>query len=136
MSLGVPSWATCGYCRWVRRVLIAEDEPEIRFLYSRWLGRAGYETIEVDAGDLAVSACEAESFDVVLLDVMMPGLDGYTACEQIRSSGSYVPIVMMSALTRPKDIERGLAAGASMYVEKAVSEEELLGVLQQALSLS
>ena len=70
----------------------------------------------------------------ILLDVMMPGLDGYTACEQIRASGSHVPIVMMSALTRPKDVERGLAAGASMYVEKAVSEEELLGVLEQALS--
>lgn len=116
------------------KVLIAEDEVEIRFLYTRWLGRAGYETVEVDRGDEVLASFMADDFDMVILDVMMPGMGGYDVCALIRESGTKIPIVMMSALTRPKDVQRGMDAGASLYVNKASSEERLLSIVKSALN--
>ena len=92
------------------RVLVAEDEKDIQFLYTAWLRREGYEVTTADNGLEAISAFEASGFDIVILDVMMPEVDGLEVCRHIRAGDPHVPILMVSALARPDDVERGLQA--------------------------
>ena len=108
------------------RVLIAEDEKDIQFLYSAWLRREGYEVTTADNGLQAISAFEDSGFDIVILDVMMPEVDGLEVCRHIRACDPHVPILMVSALARPDDVERGLEAGASLYVDKPVTPKEVI----------
>lgn len=108
------------------RVLVAEDEKDIQFLYTAWLRREGYDVTTADNGLEAISAFEADRFDIVVLDVMMPEVDGLAVCRHIRALEPDVPILMVSALARPDDIERGLEAGASLYVDKPVTPKEVL----------
>ncbi len=110
----------------VPRVLVAEDEKDIQFLYTAWLRREGYEVVTADNGLQAISAFEASGFDIVILDVMMPEVDGLEVCKHIRACDPHVPILMVSALARPDDVERGLEAGASLYVDKPVTPKEVI----------
>lgn len=111
----------------MRRVLVAEDEKDIQFLYTAWLSRAGYEVTTADNGLEAISAFEATpDFDIVILDVMMPVMDGLDVCKHIRACDPHVPILMVSALARPDDVERGLQAGASLYVDKPITPREVI----------
>ncbi len=107
------------------RVLVAEDEKDIQFLYTAWLRREGYEVTTADNGLEAISAFESSRFDIVILDVMMPEVDGLEVCRHIRAGDPHVPILMVSALARPDDVERGLQAGASLYVDKPVTPKEV-----------
>lgn len=107
------------------RVLVAEDEKDIQFLYRAWLRRDGYEVVTADDGAEAVEAYDSQPFDAVMLDVKMPRMDGVEACRRIRMKHADVPILMVSVLTRPDDVARGLAAGASSYVNKPVTPREV-----------
>lgn len=108
------------------KVLVAEDEKDIQFLYTAWLRREGYEVTTADNGLEAIRAFESNSFDIVILDVMMPEVDGLEVCKHIRSVEPQLPILMVSALARPDDVERGLQAGASLYVDKPVTPREVI----------
>jgi DNA-binding response OmpR family regulator len=110
----------------VPKVLVAEDEKDIQFLYTAWLRREGYEVTTADNGLEAIRAFESNSFDIVILDVMMPEVDGLEVCKHIRSVEPQLPILMVSALARPDDVERGLQAGASLYVDKPVTPREVI----------
>jgi DNA-binding response OmpR family regulator len=110
----------------VPRVLVAEDEKDIQFLYTAWLRREGYDVTTADNGLEAITAFEASGFDIVILDVMMPEVDGLEVCRHIRAGDPHVPILMVSALARPDDVERGLQAGASLYVDKPVTPREVI----------
>ncbi|MEZ5227530.1 MAG: response regulator, partial [Acidimicrobiales bacterium] len=72
--------------------------------------------------------------DMVLLDVMMPRMDGYEVCEKLRAGGCTAPIVMVSALSSPADVARGEAAGATAYVEKVASKDNLLTLVARMLA--
>lgn len=101
------------------KVLVAEDEVDIQFLYEAWFTREGFDVTIAPDGEAALSAVESEDFDCIVLDVMMPRMDGLEVCRRIRSAGhSHVPIVMVSALARPEDIAAGMEAGADAYVDK------------------
>lgn len=107
------------------RVLVAEDQKDIQFLYRAWLQREGYDVVTADDGAEAVEAYESQPFDAVMLDVKMPHMDGIEACRRIRMKHPDVPILMVSVLARPGDVARGLAAGASSYVNKPVTPREV-----------
>jgi two-component system cell cycle response regulator len=114
------------------RLLIADDEPMILSMVSAMLDRDGrFEIATVSTGQEAFDACEALPPEVLLLDGMMPGLDGFTVCEMLKSSPrtSGIKVVMMTALTHERFVERGSAAGADYYLPKPFTIPTLIGVI-------
>jgi two-component system OmpR family response regulator len=101
-----------------RRVLVADDEPAMRLLCRVNLPLAGFEVVEAVDGESALAQLRGERFDLALLDVMMPGVNGFGVAERLRDDGVDVPIVFLSARADGDDIRRGLALGAIDYVTK------------------
>jgi len=111
----------------MKKILVAEDEDVIRDFVVINLKRAGYEVIDVASGEAALEAYTGQGdFDVVLLDVMMPGIDGFEVCKEIRKQSGSVGIIMLSAKTQEMDKVSGLMLGADDYVAKPFSPTELL----------
>ena len=107
-------------------IFVVEDDPIIRTTMEYALRRAGFEAQGCADGAEAVAMAETLRPDLVLLDLMLPGLDGYQVAERLRSSGGDVPIIMVTALDQERDKVRGLDAGADDYITKPFSMEELL----------
>ncbi len=107
-----------------RHILIAEDEANLRELLRLSLGQR-YDVVGVEDGLAAVKAFEARPFDMVILDVMMPRLDGFAACTEIRRQ-SEVPIIMLTSLSAVDDIVKGFNLGADDYITKPFAFKELL----------
>lgn len=108
------------------RILVVEDDPIIRQTVEYALRRSGFDT-EVSAdGTEALEKARASTPDLILLDLMLPGMDGYTFAQQFRSSDKETAIIMVTALGQERDKVRGLDAGADDYIAKPFSMEELL----------
>jgi two-component system, OmpR family, response regulator RpaB len=105
-------------------VLVVDDEKMIRSLLKMSLQRMGYEVTTADDGAEALDLFQANSFDLVLLDILMPNVDGFTVCSEVRRA-SDVPIIMLTALNRPDDIVRGLELGADNYITKPFTFKEV-----------
>jgi len=114
-------------------LLVVDDEPNIRDLLASSLRFAGFEVSIAGDGNGALKTVEKTSPDLVVLDVMLPGLDGVSVCEQIREESDDVPIIMMSARTDSVDVIAGLEAGADDYVTKPFSLEEVITRLRVIL---
>jgi two-component system alkaline phosphatase synthesis response regulator PhoP len=115
------------------RILIAEDEADMAMGLRDNLQFEGYQVIVVEDGEAAVQAVIDQSPDLVLLDIMMPKLDGLEACRRIREAGFMIPILMLTAKSQEIDIVRGLEVGADDYVTKPFSIRELLARVKAAL---
>lgn len=113
-------------------ILIADDEAMMLQLLSMSLQRLGYNVVTAQNGLEAVDAFDRHVFDLVLLDVLMPGMDGFAACAEIRKR-SDVPVVMLTALSRPDDIVRGLEIGADNYIVKPFTFKEVEAKLRAIL---
>lgn len=109
-----------------RRVLIVEDELELGRLIQRQVAQAGHDAQLVTSGEDALRAAEGQSFDLVLLDLMLPGIDGLEACRQLRAREHYMPIMMLTARSTEIDKILGLEMGADDYLTKPFSIQELL----------
>lgn len=105
-------------------VLVVDDEKMIRSLLKMSLQRMGYEVTTADDGAEALDLFQENSFDLILLDILMPNVDGFTVCSEVRRV-SDVPIVMLTALNRPDDIVRGLELGADNYITKPFTFKEV-----------
>ena len=112
----------------MRRILVCEDEDAIRDFVVINLQRSGYEVFDVPSGEEAMRVYEQQggAFDVVLMDIMMEGMDGFTLCKKIRALSSTVGIIMLTAKTQEMDKVRGLMFGADDYVTKPFSPSELV----------
>ncbi len=112
----------------MRRILVCEDEEVIRDFVVINLKRAGYTVVDVDSGEKALEVFDNENgnFDVALLDIMMPGIDGFTVCKKLREKSSTLGIIMLTAKTQEMDKVSGLMIGADDYVTKPFSPSELL----------
>ena len=108
------------------RILVVEDDPIIRQTVDYALRRAGFDTDVSDNGARGLDLARASHPDLILLDLMLPGLDGFSFAEQVRSTDPDVAIIMVTALDQPRDMVRGLDAGADDYITKPFSMEELL----------
>lgn len=115
------------------RILIAEDEADLAMGLRDNLQFEGYQVIVVHDGEEALKAAAEHSPDLILLDIMMPKLDGLEVCRRIRESGQIVPILMLTAKSQEIDIVRGLEVGADDYVTKPFSIRELLARIKAAL---
>jgi two-component system KDP operon response regulator KdpE len=116
-------------------ILAVDDDVQVLSLVRDTLEMEGYRVITADSGEAAVAAFEQQPPDLVVLDIMMPGIDGYAVCRRIRSS-SRVPIIMLTGMGSDEEKVRGLDAGADDYVAKPFSVEELLARARAVLRRS
>ncbi len=112
----------------MKRILVAEDEDVIRDFVVINLRRSGYEVVDVPNGDEALRVFDENNgnFDICLLDIMMPGKDGFTVCKEIRKRSSTVGIIMLSAKSQEMDKVGALMFGADDYVTKPFGPAELV----------
>lgn len=108
------------------KILIVEDDPIIRQTVEYSLRRAGFDTLVAADGIEGLKIAVEQAPDLVLLDLMLPGIDGYAFAEQLRRRNSDAAIIMLTALAQERDKVRGLDAGADDYMTKPFSMEELL----------
>jgi DNA-binding response OmpR family regulator len=116
-------------------ILIADDDPQLLRLMMRNLQLEGYEVLAASDGQQALEEIEQNSPDLVLLDVMMPKMDGFTVCHRVRQF-SAVPIIIVTARGQDQDKVRGLDLGADDYLAKPFSVEELLARVRAVLRRS
>jgi two-component system OmpR family response regulator len=112
------------------RVLLVEDEPKLAALLRRGLGREGLATDVAGDGEEALWRAEATDYDAIVLDVMLPGIDGFEVCERLRHAGVDSPILMLTARDAVRDRIAGLDRGADDYLTKPFSFAELLARLR------
>ncbi|MBR5923639.1 MAG: response regulator transcription factor [Clostridia bacterium] len=112
----------------MKRILIVEDETAIREFEAINLNRVGYETVEAGSGEEAIEIFDSDpaGFDIALVDVMMPGMDGFTLVKELRRRTSSLGIIMLTAKSQEMDKISGLMLGADDYVTKPFSPTELL----------
>ena len=115
------------------RILIAEDEADLAMGLRDNLQFEGYEPVVAGDGEEAIRLATEHRPDLVLLDVMMPKLDGFEVCRRLRESGFTMPILMLTAKSQEIDIIRGLETGADDYITKPFSVRELLARIKAAL---
>jgi DNA-binding response OmpR family regulator len=115
------------------RILIAEDEPGIASFVEKGLRAAGHSTLVVDDGLTAASAARDRDFDLMILDLGLPGIDGQTALAEIRGRGERLPVIILTARTGLLDTVAGLEGGADDYVTKPFAFEELLARVKARL---
>ncbi len=111
----------------MKRILVCEDEDVIRDFVVINLQRAGYDVVDVNCGEEALRVFEEENgnFDIALLDIMMPGIDGFQVCKALRKKSSTLGIIMLSAKSQEMDKVSGLMIGADDYITKPFSPSEL-----------
>jgi two-component system OmpR family response regulator len=112
------------------RILVVEDEPKMARLLRRGLTERGDVVDLAATGEGAIDAAVAEDYDAVLLDVMLPDLDGFEVCRRLRRHGVWTPVLMLTARTSVADRVEGLDAGADDYLAKPFSLEELFARLR------
>ena len=112
------------------RVLVVEDERKLGELLRRGLGEEGYAADLADRGEEALWMAQAVSYDAIVLDVMLPGADGFEICRRMRGNGVWSPVLMLTARDAVDDRVTGLDAGADDYLAKPFAFEELLARLR------
>jgi DNA-binding response OmpR family regulator len=118
-----------------KRILIADDEPNIVVSLEFLMKQKGYAVKTASTGNDALAAIAAFAPDLVLLDVMMPGMSGYELCQKVRENPDWagVRIIMLSAKGRDIEVSKGIAVGADAYVTKPFSTRDLLAKVQELL---
>ena len=115
------------------KILIVDDEPNIVTLISRYVQREGYDIVTASDGREAIDKCKNEDFDVIVMDVMMPDTDGFTACKKIKEFKD-IPVIMLSARGTEFDKLFGFEVGVDDYVTKPFSPMELIARIKVKLS--
>lgn len=108
-----------------KKILIVDDEPQIREIIAKYAAFSGYLTDEAENGMKAVEKCRATGYDLIIMDIMMPELDGFSALREIRKTSS-VPVIMLSARGEDYDKISGYELGADDYVTKPFSPKVLM----------
>jgi DNA-binding response OmpR family regulator len=118
-----------------KRVLVVDDEPNIVLSLRFLMEREGFEVEVAPTGEAALEALGQRPADLVLLDVMMPALDGFEVCRRIRSNPAWADakVVMLTAKGREVERDKGLALGADAYVTKPFSTRELVARVKEML---
>lgn len=107
-------------------ILLIEDNEELRNLIKAFLERGGYAVAAVSSGEEALGWLGRERAKLMLLDIMLPGMDGFALCDKVRKENNNIPIIILSACTEKEDQMNGFSLGADDYVEKPVDMDILL----------
>ncbi|PGX12072.1 response regulator transcription factor [Bacillus sp. AFS033286] len=114
-------------------ILVLEDEITIRSFITLNMKRAGFNVLETDTGEKALELLENHNVDIVILDVMLPGIDGFRVCKRIRKNNEKIGIIILTARVQEKDQVHGLTIGADDYIKKPFSIIELVARVQALL---
>ena len=116
-------------------ILLVDDEPNLRELLRHMLELGGFDVVEAEDGLEALEKLEEMVPDIMILDVMMPNLDGVSVCKKLRADAEFasLPIIMLSGKTQYKAVQEGLAAGANRYLCKPITVDELIQNVRELL---
>ena len=114
-------------------VLVVDDDQDLAEMLGIVLNGAGFEVDLVGRGDEAIEVFRSSQPDLVLLDIMLPGLDGIEVCRELRKQSTQVPIIMLTAKTDTQDVVKGLEAGADDYMDKPFTNPELIARIRAHL---
>lgn len=122
----------------MKKVLVVDDQKDNVFVLKDRLQREGYEILEAYDGETCIKIAESENPDIVLLDVMMPGMSGFEVCKVLSTSEKtkLIPIILVTALTEAEDLEEGFQVGAFDYIKKPFNRIELIARVKAALRFS
>ena len=118
-----------------KRILLVDDEKDIRDILRAILEHEGYSILEASDGSEGVEKASAEKPDLIILDIMMPVLDGFGAAEKLKTNKDTfgIPIIMLTAKDEPVDKERGLSLGVTSFIVKLFDLEELRTIVKEVL---
>lgn len=118
-----------------KRILVVDDDANFGRLIRELLERNGYAVTVVTSGTACLETARREPPDLILLDIMMPGMDGYDVCQELRKDEGLrqVPVVILTAMEDPKLNQRAFAAGAKLCMTKPLRPDKLLNALTMAL---
>lgn len=113
-------------------VMIVDDSPTAVYLTSQALGEHGYDVIQAGDGEQALKIAIEKQPDIILLDVILPKLNGFHVCREIKAAPptAHIPVIMITSKTRDRDRDWGLEQGADVYITKPVDPDELLAAVQ------
>lgn len=116
-------------------ILVVEDDPSLSLLVTRLLGHHGFASTVITDGHQAAEAIEALRPDLMVLDVMLPGMSGYNVCRLVKSTPAtaHIPVVMLTAKAYPLDRRHGEDAGADAYITKPFDPDALIGQIRELL---
>ena len=111
-----------------KKILVVDDEPDIVSMVKMRLEASGYEVITASDGETAYSRARSDAPDLIILDLMLPGMDGYQVCRLLKFDENYrrIPIIMLTAKSQIEDKEWGQKVGADYYLTKPFEAKELL----------
>ena len=117
-------------------ILVVDDSLTMRMMNQMLLTRASYEVLVAASGEEALEIVADQTPDLVLLDVVMPGLSGFETCAAMRAlpSMAQTPILMLTTRSEPENVEKGYAAGASDYLTKPIDNDEIFTKLREHLA--
>ena len=115
------------------KILVVDDEPKIREVIREYAEFSGYEVVEAEDGMSAIGLCKLNDYDLIIMDVMMPKLDGFSACKEIKKIKD-VPVIMLSARGEEYDKLFGFELGVDDYIVKHFSPKELMARINAVLS--
>jgi len=118
-----------------QKILIVDDEPNIVVPLQFLMERNGYETVVAQSGEEALEAISKEKPDLVLLDIMLPGIDGFEVCEivKLKPEWKHIKIIFLTAKGRDVDIAKGMVLGADEYIAKPFSNQQIVESVQRLL---
>lgn len=117
----------------MRRILVVDDEIRIRDVIKEYAEFEGYDVTEAGDGEKALELCSSQDFDAIIMDIMMPGMDGFSACRKIRKTKD-IPVLMLSARGEEYDKLLGFGLGIDDYVVKPFSPKELMARINVIIS--
>ncbi len=118
------------------KILIVDDEMDLRFVIGKMLEREGYDVVEAESGEAAIDLLKETLPDLILLDVMMPGIDGWETCTKIKAQGktSNIPVVMLTAKTADEDKIKALEeCGAEWHLSKPIDRKKFIETVKWVL---
>lgn len=120
-----------------KKIIIVDDEKDIRSLIEKILGGDDYDLLQAKDGHELFELLKSNQPDLILLDVMMPGVNGYEICHLLKrnSDTADIPVVMLTVLSGPQDASKGMAMGASAYLTKPFDPDDLGKEIQHLLNL-
>jgi CheY-like chemotaxis protein len=113
-----------------KKIMVVDDEPDIVYVVRSILEKAGYEVVGANSGEEALDRLMEENPDLVLLDVMMPGIDGWETCRRIKEKSKHILVAMLTVMAGVADKEKSFRfSGADAHITKPIIEEKVLGTV-------
>ena len=119
-----------------KRILVVDDDEMVLMALNELLKPEGYEVQTVSSGFDALKLLDENSYDLLMLDLIMPEMDGYELCRRIRQKDKYkeTPVVFLTAKSRDEDRAKGLEAGANLFLSKPISPDKLIQIVSSAIA--